>query len=122
MQKSVFRCKKFYLVTIILIAAAGSIFFFPMNMSDQYTCFYHRLFDPPQYTASLKTATDTHGDVSNQDIHNELSQHHSVLLDNYLDQYAFIWWSSVGLWSICVYLFFKLRRNIKNHCCSLTEK
>ena len=120
MKNSIFRSKKFYLSLIIIIAASGSIFFFPMNIGEQYTCFYHRLFDPPQSDVTLDASIDNQDNISNQATHSNLSQHHSVLLDKYLDQYAFIWWSSVALLALCVYLFFKLKRNVVVNESSLT--
>jgi hypothetical protein len=43
-------------------------------------------------------------------------------LHNYLHQYAFIWWGSVGLLVLCMYLFFKQKRNVKVNNSGLTVK
>ena len=120
MQKSIFTSKKFILGLIIFITASGSIFFFPMNIGDRYTCFYHRLFDPPQSDVTIDASIDNQDNISKHATHSNLSQHHSALLDKYLDQYAFIWWSSVALLALCMYLFFKLKKNVVVNDSSLT--
>lgn len=122
MKENAVRGKKFYLGLIILIAASGTIFFFPMNIGGRYTCFYHRLFDPPQSSEAVNSSPMLQDYNSGQEIHYESSHQQSELLHNYLHQYAFIWWGSVGLLALCVYLFIKQKRNQKVNESRLTLK
>ena len=95
---------------IIFIAAAGVIFFFPMNIAGRYTCFYHRLFDSPQ---SAGTAAVVHSHMDHSGVSDRADESHgqSVLLENYLHHYAFLWWASVGMLALFGYLFLKARRD-----------
>ena len=104
------RSKKFYLGLIILIAASGTIFFFPLNIGGRYTCFYHRIFDSPQSIASADGSYMQDDYRSGQDIHIESPQQYADLLHNYLKKYAFIWWGSVGILAFCIYVFLKLKK------------
>lgn len=107
---------------IFLIAAAGSIFFFPMNIGGRYTCFYHRLFDPPQAESGLNASINNQGKILSGHTNQMNGHDHSVLLDNYLHQYAFIWWGSVGILALCIYIFFKIKKDIKVNDPNLTVK
>lgn len=122
MAKNIFKRKKIYLGLIIFFAASGTIFFFPMNIGGQYTCFYHRLFDPPQSNADSDVLVNNQNVIPNHELCAEASHHDTILLDNYLHQYAFIWWGSVGVLALCFYIFFKLRRNLKVNDSSPTLK
>jgi len=122
MEKNTVRRKKFYLGLTILFAASGTIFFFPMNIGGRYTCFYHRIFDPPQYTATVKLSHTPLNDISDQETRTESSRQHADLLHNYLHRYAFIWWGSVGSLALCIYLFLRLKKNINANESSLTVK
>lgn len=124
--------RKFYLAVIILITALGSVLFFPMNIGGRYTCFYHRIFNASHPVFGASVSAHTHHRVENSpgsdDNHNNgqenmsPSDHDSSLLDAYLNFYAFIWWGSVGLLALFIYLFFKLKRNVKVKESSLTIK
>jgi len=96
---------------IIFVAAAGMVFFFPMNIAGRYTCFYHRLFDPPQSQMSTATVVHDHNDHNGGDSQAGMSHGQSVLLDNYLHHYALIWWASVGVLALFGYLFLKAKRD-----------
>ena len=136
MKTRLFKAKKFYLVIIVLITAAGTVFFFPMNIGGKYTCYYHRIFDH-SHPVSDANALDHHQDgkmnlsksgdhnlsneASKQD-NNETLHYGSDLLDNYLHQYAFPWWASVGLLALCIYLLLKLKRNVRGNEPGLTVK
>jgi len=111
---------------IVLITAAGTVFFFPINIGGKYTCFYHRIFNHSQPVSDGKvldhhqeqinnvTESNVHNltNAANTPADNESSRHGSVLLDNYLHQYAFPWWTSVGLLSLCIYLLLKAKNQI----------
>lgn len=126
MQFKLFKNKKLSLGIIILIAISGSIFFFPMNIGGKYTCFYHRIFNHTHPVSDIN-AMDHHqkGNANlskseNYDLHDQVSangknntfHHGSLLLDNYLHQYAFLWWTSIGLLALCIYLVLKIKQNI----------
>ncbi len=136
MKNSVFKRKKFYLIMILLITTAGTVFFFPMNIGGKYTCYYHRIINHSQPVLNVNTL-DHHQEgiedisksgnhnlsdvVSNQD--NTKSSHHgSLLLDNYLHQYAFFWWASVGIFALCISLLLRLKKNVRGNKYSLTVK
>jgi hypothetical protein len=103
--------KKLYLGVIIFVAVAGVVFFFPMNIAGRYTCFYHRLFDPPQSSRSDVAVVHNHKDHNEGDDRADDSHGQSVLLDNYLRHYALLWWISVGMLAIFGYLFLKAMRD-----------
>jgi hypothetical protein len=134
MKRRLIRTKKFYLGIIVLIATAGSIFFFPMNIGGKYTCFYHRLFNHEQPvlqvneldhqqhggTRILQSGDRKMSDKVSTQNKTETTHHGSVLLDNYLHQYAFPWWVSIGLLAFGIYLFLKIKRKLKRNESSLT--
>jgi len=134
MKRKVFKTKKYYLIIIVLLATAGSIFFFPMNIGGRYTCFYHRVFDhshPVSHVNAVNHHQDVEMGISKSGDHelgekvtglNNTSTHNhgSILLDNYLHQYALPWWASVGLLAFGIYLFLKLKKNVKGKESSLT--
>jgi hypothetical protein len=136
MKSKMFKSKKFYLGIIILIATSGSIFFFPMNLGEKYTCFYHRIFNhshPVSDVNALNQHQDGKNNLSKSGDNNlsngtskqnnsETSQHGSVLLDNYLHQYAFPWWASVSLLALCIYLLLKIKRKVRTDESSLTMR
>jgi len=122
-----FKTKKVYLSMILLITSAGTVFFFPMNLGGQYTCFFHRIFDHAHPVSEVPIAADhpatplnssgtSHQDMTikegGMDI-SETGHHGSELLDNYLLQYAFPWWTSIGLLALCIYMWIKQERNMK---------
>jgi hypothetical protein len=128
--------KKLTLGIIILITISGSIFFFPINIGGKYTCFYHRIFDHTNPVSDINEM-DHHHKVNtnlskseNYDLHNQVSgnsinntpHHGSLLLDNYLHQYAFLWWTSIGLLALCIYLVLKIKQNINVNESNLTLK
>jgi hypothetical protein len=96
-----------------------------MNIGGNYSCFYHKVIDhahpfetTPEIaheitTAEIMSPSDdiklkkrTHLPKSSKNAH-----HSSVLLDNYIHQYALQWWLSIGLLAISSYLLLKLKRN-----------
>ncbi len=122
---NIHKFKKTYLLIIVLIAVAGTVFFFPVNISGKYTCFYHRIFrhsqpvpdgmvlDHHQEQINNVTESNIHNltDAANSPVDKESSPHGSGLMDNYLHQYAFPWWTSVGLLSLCIYLLLKIKKS-----------
>ena len=136
MEFRLFKNKKLSLGIIILIAVSGSIFFFPINIGGKYTCFYHRIFDHTHPVSDINVM-DHHHKVNtnlskseNSKLQNKVSgnamnntpHHSSLLLDNYLHQYAFLWWTSIGLLALCIYMVLKIKQNINVNESNLTLK
>jgi hypothetical protein len=136
MKTSVLKGKKLYLIMILLITAAGTVFFFPMNIGGKYTCFYHRIFYPSQPVSDVN-ALDHHqegiediskfgdhnvSDLASKQDNTETLHHGSLLLDNYLHQYAFPWWASVGIFTLCMSLLLKQKKSVRGNESSLTVK
>jgi hypothetical protein len=131
-----FKRKTLYLIMILLITAAGTIFFFPMNIGGKYTCFYHRIFNHSQPVSNInvvnhhpegkqdlsKFGDPNVSDVASKHDNTESSHLESVLLDNYLHQYAFPWWASVGIMALCISFLLKLKKNVRENESSLTVK
>ena len=127
MSRRKFKTKKVYLSMILLITLAGTVFFFPMNLGGQYTCFFHRIFDHAHPVSEVPMAAghpETHlnsPSITDQDMNtkaggmdiSETGHHGSELLDNYLHQYAFPWWVSIGLLALSIYMWIKQERNMK---------
>ena len=119
-----------------LIATSGSIFFFPMNIGEKYTCFYHRIFDHSHPVSDAnasghfqdgkknlsKSGDHNLNDMASRHNNTETTHHGSLLLDNYLHQYAFPWWASVGLLALCIYLLLKTKRKVRTDKSSLTMR
>ena len=135
-MSKLFAIKKGYFALLILIALLGSIFFFPLNLGGKYTCFYHRIFAHSQPVSEKKILENhKYGNIilfnsddqslseseNNQD-HPETSHHDSALLDTYIHQYALLWWSSIGLFILGVYLLSKLTGSVKGNDSGLTFK
>ena len=115
---------KIILFLLVVITAVGSVFFFPLIIAEKYTCYYHQIFDHshPVVEGSINeplpgknknnTASDNH--YSRHKTHaqgNKASLHHgSLMLENYLHQYAFAWWACVGLLALCIYLLLNLKK------------
>jgi hypothetical protein len=119
--------KRIILYALVVITAAGSVFFFPLIIAEKYTCYYHQIFDhthpvvegninePLAGKNKNKTGSDNH--YSRHKTHaqgNNISQHHSsLMLQNYLRQYAFAWWASVGVLALCIYLLVNLKKQAR---------
>ena len=131
-----FKRKELYLIIVLLITTAGTVFFFPMNIGGKYTCYYHRIIDHSHPVTNVNTL-DYHQegieDISKSGNHNlsdvasiqdntKSSHHGSLLLDNYLHHYAFPWWASVGIFALCIGLLLKLKKNVRGNKSSLTFK
>ena len=68
---------------IVGIGILGTIFFFPVNIHNQYTCLYHRLVSP------------------------EHSYSHSIddILQEYISPFGLLWWGSLLLTAFGIYLW-----------------
>ena len=77
----------------------GSMLFFPIRLSDGYTCYYHRIFDndhPAMHNSQHQMMQNTNG-----------AEHE--LIDRYIHSYAWFWWGSLALIAFTIYRlkFFK---------------
>jgi len=82
------RIHKISIVIVLLlgIGILGAIFFFPMNINNQYTCLYHRLFSP---------------DHSYAHAYDNIVQH-------YIASFGFLWWGSLTLIAVSIYALKRL--------------
>lgn len=89
-----------YLIIIFMISGLfGSLLFFPVHLSDGYTCFYHRIFDN-DHPAMFHTQHIKMHDMNSAD---------HELIDIYVHNYAWFWWGSLALIAFTIYRlkFFK---------------
>jgi hypothetical protein len=134
MGKRILKSKINYLVISIMITASGTVFFFPLNIDGKYTCFYHRIFDhshPVSNEANLEhrhihsedlNQTENKNSTPNDKKNNDDSRnkvigthYRSVLLENYLHQYAFVWWLSLGLLALSIFMWLKLKKQDRKY-------
>ena len=87
--------KKHLLIVLISIGIIGTVIFFPVNINDHYTCLFHRLQDN----------SITLSEISLHDGGNNM--HHSIL-EIYLQGYAFLWWTSIALFTISIIFLKKI--------------
>jgi hypothetical protein len=118
---------RIFMFVLVVITAVGSVLFFPLNIAGKYTCYYHQTFDhshpvvegnnnEPLPGNNKNTAeSDNHHltHKKNAQSNNPSIHHGSLLLDNYLHQYAFAWWASIGLLALCIYLLLSRKKQIK---------
>jgi hypothetical protein len=80
------------IMSLIILGVLGAITFFPINISDHYTCLFHLIID---------------GNLTSTEIglHQiDENMHHSIL-DIYLKGYAYFWWTSILILVIGIYLY-----------------
>jgi len=130
--KSILRSKIKYLIIGIVITTSGTVFFFPVTIDGRYTCVFHRIFDHSHPVSNVVNGEGVHihSEVNNQsdnshslntdrNINRETESkinhttHGSVLLDKYLETYAFLWWLSVGLLALSIFMWLNLNKKIK---------
>jgi len=123
---------RYILVFGILISGLGAVVFFPLNINEQYTCIFHQIFDHSHPVFNVVGQDDDHVHTTNvggtgrikskqnaegygSGGENEISDgsHDSLLLDKYLDQYAILWWTNVGLLALSIFVLINLNRKIK---------
>ncbi len=85
------------LLVVIVLALAGSIFFFPIRLEGQYTCLYHRMVERDAYAWN---ALNPHGNTS-------------VLVHFYIHHYSLIWWGSLFILLGTIYWLTQNKFNIK---------
>ncbi|MCK6619719.1 MAG: hypothetical protein HUU32_04545 [Calditrichaceae bacterium] len=82
--------KKNILLLVLAAGIAGAVLFFPVNINNQYTCLYHRLFSPGHsYTHS------TGDDIS--------QTQKEDLLNRYLSPFGLLWWGSLLITALSIY-------------------
>lgn len=88
-----------FFIIVALLGFAGGIVFFPVNIGDRYTCFFHR------YVAGDTPNTSTHRVMPGQHGHPGPdageSRHH--LHDQYMNSFGLLWWGSLGLLLIGIF-------------------
>lgn len=84
--------KKNILFLLLAAGIAGAVLFFPVNIQDQYTCLYHRLFSPGH---SYPHSAGADIDISQTQQEN--------LLNRYLSPFGLLWWGSLLLTAISIY-------------------
>jgi hypothetical protein len=94
----------FYLLILLSIGILGSIFFFPINFNNQYTCLYHRIFAPEHHNYEVMGTDDLVLSVKKNYENEEI---HSELIKKYIVPFGFVWWSSLA---IIVFAFFLLNK------------
>lgn len=85
---------------ILLLGIAGAVLFFPVRIGGNHTCLYHRIIDahPSYYSGNGRLPTDTgHRD--------ETAIDHSELLKHYLVPFGVLWWSSLSVVGVVVFVF-----------------
>ena len=77
---------------MVVVGVTGVILFFPLNLDNAHTCFFHRLFSGDQ---GINPGWAGFGTIPG-----EAEQH--KLLQKYLVPFGFIWWFSLALvgWGI----------------------
>jgi len=122
------------LVVGILITCLGTIIFFPLNINGKYTCIFHRIFDhshpvlidlSPENghihildidpTVGENNTLRDQGDNNSTEQEMIMASHGSVLLDKYLDEYAFRWWASIGFLALSIMMWINLRKKSRNN-------
>lgn len=73
----------------------GIIIFFPVNISDTYTCLAHKLTVPSSSIYCEMPAKAKKSTAITKTSFHEGDKHH--LLSRYLIPFAFLWWGSIGL-------------------------
>jgi hypothetical protein len=137
MRKMILGSKIKYFVIGIVITTFWTVFFFPLTIDGRYTCFFHRIFDHSHPVSNIDNGEKAHihsEETKQPDNWNSLiadgssnrrtenTTHGSVLLDKYLEQYAFVWWTSIGLLALCIYLVLRQKKIIKVNELNLTVK
>jgi hypothetical protein len=90
LKKGRFSKYKTLILILLGLSILGVIFFFPVNIHNQYTCLYQRLFSQEHsYSPAEKT------DVS--------QTQKEDLLHRYLSSFGFIWWGSLLLTALSLY-------------------
>ena len=84
---------KYPFLIFLLLGLFGGLLFFPVQLSDGYTCFYHRIFDndhPVMHHAQHQKLLNMH------------SSGHEFM-DRYIHSYAWFWWGSLALLAFTIY-------------------
>ena len=105
MNRLIFYKNKTVLSIMLLVAIIGSIFFLPIYLDAKYTCLYHLFFNTENPVHNSENLTDGITDNQNQqkNSNHNMHKHGEKMLNMYMSNYAFIWWSSLALAVFCVY-------------------
>lgn len=89
--------RKKYIIIFLAIGLLGGLLFFPIQIDETYTCFYHRIFDNDHPAHEHKLSQNM------QSAHS----HGSDLVDIYVSGYGIFWWSSL---IVVAYSIYRLRK------------
>jgi len=86
------RIRKITIVILLLLGMGilGVVVFFPVNINNQYTCLYHRLFSPEHSYPHTSGVNIT-------------SIQKEILLNRYLTPFGLLWWGSLLLTALSIY-------------------
>ena len=100
---------------MFIISLLGSILLFPVKINSKYTCFFHKIL--AEYTIDISNGEkvisnneNETADIKNMN-HPDSDSEAMELLHQYLNQYAFLWWGSLILLSIAIFLIKKEKYN-----------
>jgi len=99
------------LISLMMMGLMGGILFFPVNIKNQYSCLYHCYLSPSRNEVITFDLLDTVEMVEPENIRTmssleerNLEDIQSRLLANYLVPYGILWWLSLGLLIVVIYL------------------
>ncbi|MFZ0391833.1 MAG: hypothetical protein WAN36_15335 [Calditrichia bacterium] len=112
-----------WIFLMLLIGGAGAVSFFPLNLESRYTCLYHRWrsgnkncqmrqqLRRTNESGYQRTEANTSPDSQRPEQFTRTSQPSSsgILLNTYLQGYAFLWWGSLILVAAGGFLLGKIR-------------
>ncbi len=111
---------KLGVIFFFAIGFLGAVFFFPVNINNQYTCLYHRLTSTkshhPRNSNQTKESMEMMRENQNNLIHSQQSDvnendktyaDESDALGHYVIPFGFLWWGSL---MIIAFSIFELRK------------
>lgn len=111
LKQSSFNTKTNMILLVLGSGILGGFFFFPINIANQYTCLYHRIFFTElSYNHSNDTSIAL-PDTSTKDSHAShetrnlpaIEAHGEELLRRYVSSYALLWFGSLAIVALCIY-------------------
>lgn len=109
------------LLSLMMMAFIGGILFFPVNIKNKYSCLYHYYFSPSSNEVIIFNLSDSAGVVEQENIENMSSLDESKceyiqsrLLTDYLVPYGILWWLSLGVLVVVIYLS-RMKQSINRH-------
>ena len=85
--------KNLILIILLVTGIFGTIFFFPVNIDDSYTCLSHRLISQQKN----HFLPDKRPDFGAASVKRRESENSHLLIKKYFLPYALLWWISIGI-------------------------